>query len=134
MRHYTDPRLADTARAVAALPSIEPAKVQAQALLKATGTNGAAAIADDCSEENNRSNSCVQHGAQQLCGSHRQRGATSGDGNQPATQTPKRSVNRVLTRQNPTIDNICHSVAGCDLMPGADGANIRNSRAVGAVG
>jgi integrase len=125
MKHYTDLRLADTAKAVGALPSIEASKAAQPAALRATGTDDAIAIYQ---------NPGAQQIRQQSGGITQQSAATSGNDDTMATRGEAKNVTLISPRKNRAIDPVRQRPASTDLMIGASADNIQNSRAVGAVG
>jgi hypothetical protein len=118
MKHYTALRLADTAKAMNALPSIEPKAVANPAVLRATGTDDASA----------------QHIRQQLCGSNAQNLTVSvADGDKENPDVPK-TLPRVSTRKSRGFDDFSQLAAPTGLMemPGRD--TIEKVRAISSVG
>jgi integrase len=131
MKHYTALRLADTAKAMNALPSIEPKGTAEPASLRATGTDPANGPLNPTGESTQQKR---QHVRQQLCGSDGSRPATTvtiaNTENSPQAETST----RVFTRKHRASDVVCQSAAPIGLKESDNADSIENRRAISSVG
>lgn len=122
MKHYTDLRLADTAKALAELPNIEPSPALEPQVARATGTTEDGGYGDHPQKR------------QQLGGFDRQGRASIG--NVKVSEPDAPSVQGVC--DNPSMERglgaIRHPLADTDLLPAAAEDTVGNTRAIGAVG
>ena len=129
MKHYTDLRLSDTAKAVQTLPDINPATPQTQPkVMRATGTYDAATHSSALTDHR------AQGNQQQSCGSKQNSMTRIGNDVSDSQRASAKKTTRVSTPKYRPNFAIQHDAARTDLMPGDDVANMLETRAVGAVG
>lgn len=119
MKHYTDLRISDTAKAIATVPTIA---VQVQpVILAATGTGGMAPKRD-------------QHLRQQSGGFSSLTLSPAGTGGVASPGGNRDADKAISALKSRAIDTFCHILAPRDLPMAGRLAKLSNSRAVGAVG
>jgi integrase len=118
MKHYTALRLADTAKAMNALPSIEPKADANPAALRATGTDDASA----------------QHVRQQLCGSDAQNLTSTVADSETGKWDTQKTATLISPRKNRGFGDIQQRATVIDLKEIAADDTIEKVRAISSVG
>lgn len=129
MKHYTDLRLSDTAKALDTLPDIHPTTPEAQSqVMRATGTEDAKADVLQNSQIR------AQRNQQRSCDPSELATARTGNGVSNDQRGNLKISSNVPTRKNREKVAVGRRLAPSDLMPSDDAANMLETRAVGAVG
>jgi integrase len=127
MKHYTALRLADTAKAMNALPTIEPKADANPAALRATGTDAAIV-------PSNLSGSGAQHVRQQLCGSDTQNLTSTVADSETGKSSAQETATFISPRKNRGFGDIQPRATAFDLKEIAAGDTIEKVRAISSVG